>query len=351
MRKISPVIVLWALFFTTFACGRKGQLVEPVPKIPQPVRDLAVVQRGEKLIFNWTLPQVYLNGDPLEISGVDILGLEVQGDTNTTSSEQQLIKHFAKYSKPLSELRIGQFQMGNNQASLQLDIQASVGKKYLFGLKIKGKKGGWSEVSNLVELTPELLPLPPSRLKGEIFEDKIILSWQPPVYCLDGVTPPQEVQFNIYRSQDGGFTQLNQTPFSEPRFEDRNFDFSATYSYKVRAGFRRGRQFKESADSEILKITVVDIFPPRTPEEIKAIIGEEGVTLSWLPNQEEDLAGYRVYRLKEGEPEPVFLTAELLKTPVFLDRSVEKNCLYVYSIRAVDSSGNESPPEEIRITT
>ncbi len=351
MRKITPVIVLGALFFTAFACGRKGQLIEPIPKIPQPVSDLRVVQQGEKLNFNWTPPSSYLSGAPLEIFKVDILGLEVMDKTDNTSSDQPLSRRFAKYSKPLSELKIGQLQMEEHRAILQLDIQASVGKKYVFGLKIKGKKGGWSEISNLVELTPELLPLPPSGLRGEVFEDKIVLSWQPPVYCLDGVTPAKEVLFNVYRSQDGEFVQLNKTPLSETRFEDRNFAFGFTYSYRVRAGFRLGEHFKESCDSEILKLTVVDIFPPRTPEEVKAIVGEEGVTLSWLPNQEEDLAGYRVCRIKEGEPEPVYLTPELLLTPVFLDRSVEKNCLYVYSISAVDNSGNESSPEKIRIKT
>jgi len=345
-------LILFAFFLLAFdsGCGRKGQLLEPVPKIPQPVRDFRVVQKGDNLIFNWTNPSSYLNGDPLSLSLVEIKGLEVK---DKGPAEGQPIKFFNKYSKPLTEMNIGRLALGKEKAVLKLDLLSTIGKNYLFGLKTRGQRGGWSEVSNLVEVKPQLLPLPPQKLQAELFEDRIVLSWQAPVYCLDRKTVPEKLWFNVYRSQSGDFKRLNSSPLSEPRFEDRSFAFGLNYRYLVTAlsGEVGVDGTGESEDSEVLEITPADIFPPKAPAEIKSMVSEQEVSLSWLPNQEADLAGYRVYRLKEGEERERLLTPELLTVPVFLDQKVEKNCFYVYSIRAVDIHGNEGPSARIQVKT
>lgn len=347
------VLVVAALLLTLFnyACGRKGPLREPVPRVPQAVSDFRVVQQGPSLIFTWTEPDSYLDGSPLGASSAEIRAMEVKDDG---APEHNASGSFMKYSRPLAELDLGRLDVGTNRALLRLVMGKVAGKNYLFGLRTKGNKGGWSEISNLVSVRPEILPLPPSGLRAEVEEYRISLSWEPPKSGQDGRPLAEKVFYNLYREEAGELRLLNDQPLTRTRFEDLNFSFGLTYRYLVRSVVDRGGEYRESADSEILEVKAADVFPPATPAEVRALRGTDGVTISWLPNRENDLAGYRVYRAREvesGEESRLLLTPENLAVPVFLDSSVEKNTGYVYSICAVDKFGNESLPARVKVKT
>jgi len=155
--------------------------------------------------------------------------------------------------------------------------------------------------------------------------------------------------YNVYRAENGAFKKLNPTPVLDTRYEDKNVEFGRTYRYLVRA-LLSSHPKAESDDSEVVSFTPVDKIPPASPEGLQAFRSSEGVVLSWLPNKENDLAGYRVYRAREGE-EKVLLTPELLQQVSFTDSVVEKNLVYEYSITAVDTNQNESIPAKIKIKT
>lgn len=346
MSKKFLTVVFCLLTFLTFGCGRKGNLQEPVPRVPQTVMDFRAVQRGENLLFTWTAPGSSLRGDPLVISRVEIRGLEVRTEE---LSGKEARSYFVKYSRPVEELGIGQLDAGLDRAILKLDLKKIDGKSFLFGLRIRGPRSGWSDISNLVSVKTAILPCPPSSLRAEVSDQTVNLSWEPPTTDLDGRPLTENVYYFVYRSRAAEYLLLNKLPLSEPRVLDRDVPSGHTYKYLVRSAVVRDGEFRESSDSEILEVKVQDLVPPASPLEVKALIGDEGVAISWLPNQEKDLAGYRVYRMKEGDPGPILLTPENLTVPVFLDRSVEKNAGYVYSISSVDTSGNESPPTTIKV--
>ncbi len=65
--------------------------------------------------------------------------------------------------------------------------------------------------------------------------------------------------------------------------------------------------------------------------------------LSWEANAEPDLAGYFVYRRDVGTQAPAArLNAQPLPAPAFHDASIVAGHTYIYSVTAVDKSGNES---------
>ena len=345
-EKILILAVLWLMLINT-GCGRKGALQDPVPRIPQAVNDLRIVQHGSQLLFRWTPPVSYLNGRPLQVAAVEIMALELKSGE---SSKNRLEVIFRQNSKSITELNLGQLELGRETATLNLNLARVADKILVFGLRVKGEKGGWSGFSNLVQFRPESVPLPPSELQAQVQEDRILLSWKAPETGLDGKILTKKVVYNLYRDSGQGFELLTGSPLSETFFEDRSFLFGQKYRYSVRAALAEAPGLKESADSEVLELLPVDKFPPSPPAEVTAVAGSEGVALSWLPNQEKDLAGYLVIRSESGSEE-ILLTRELLTAPVFNDLSVEKNRLYVYSIKAVDKAGNESPPTRIKVRT
>jgi len=348
MRRSLSVILCFLLSVIYSGCGRKGVLQEPVPKAPQKVVDLGVIQRGDKLFFSWTNPESYLDGRRIEIVKTEIRGIE---DKGTQKSFEPGKSRFSTLSRLLTEMNIGRVEIKDSRAILSLDANKALGRKFIFGLRLRGKKGGWSEFSNLVELTPVLLPLPPGELEAVCFEDRIHLGWKVPDYSTDGKTPATIDGFNVYRSEGSGFQRINQELINSTSYEDRNFSFGQSYQYVVRAVSGAEPEVKESDDSAEVRIVPRDIFPPEPPSEIQAVVSGDGVRLVWLANAENDFDGYRVYRMQESEAEPTLLNSELLRMPVFSDGSVEKNALYVYSITSVDKSGNESQPGKVQVRT
>jgi len=65
------------------------------------------------------------------------------------------------------------------------------------------------------------------------------------------------------------------------------------------------------------------------------------VDVTWVPNTENDLAGYNVYRHEQNEA-AARINGELVKTPAFRDSNVAAGHTYFYSVTAVDLRGNES---------
>jgi fibronectin type 3 domain-containing protein len=108
---------------------------------------------------------------------------------------------------------------------------------------------------------------------------------------------------------------------------------------------------------------VRDVFPPETPEGLVAVPGFAGadnaarkptIDLSWEPDTEPDLAGYRVYRRElDGTTPEVWRTlgAELVTVPAYRDLSVGSGQRYAYQVTAVSGAGNESGPSAEAVET
>jgi len=80
---------------------------------------------------------------------------------------------------------------------------------------------------------------------------------------------------------------------------------------------------------------------PAAPTGLTASEDEGQVTLTWEPNNEDDLAEYRLYR--NTSPEPTTRVATIPKgTTNHPDPDVSNGTTYYYRLTAVDTDGNES---------
>lgn len=146
MKKIARLVLGGFLLFLALSCGRKGPLQEPVPRVPQKVENFEAVQTGDRIIFSWQPPERYLDGRQLKVAANEIYGLELAA---SPSSEQELLG-LLKKARPVKQLGLGQLSSDRNQAVLDLIVDKVKGRTYLFALKVRGEKGGWSEFSNPV---------------------------------------------------------------------------------------------------------------------------------------------------------------------------------------------------------
>jgi len=81
---------------------------------------------------------------------------------------------------------------------------------------------------------------------------------------------------------------------------------------------------------------VLDTAPPAAPTNLEATSGQDVVYLSWSPNTEPDLAGYRVYR--DG-----LLLDQISSTITGYQDIYVTGQTYTYTVMAIDDVGNESP--------
>jgi len=83
-----------------------------------------------------------------------------------------------------------------------------------------------------------------------------------------------------------------------------------------------------------------DIEPPAVPRGVYSITGDEEVILSWYPNAESDLAGYRVYRGNSENGD--YFHIATTRSVQFIDRDVTNGRTYYYAVDAYDRDDNES---------
>jgi hypothetical protein len=93
-------------------------------------------------------------------------------------------------------------------------------------------------------------------------------------------------------------------------------------------------------DPESITVTVQDKTPPGAPAGLDIVQSDTGGYLTWNPNPETDLAGYRVFRSESPNGEFRSLSDRMVMTNAFFDRSYLSG--QYYRVAAVDEFGNES---------
>lgn len=154
-------------------------------------------------------------------------------------------------------------------------------------------------------------------------------------------------KYNVYRAVygDTGFNKI--ASVFENVYLDTGLSTGAEYRYYVTALDKAGN---ESAPSDIVTvIPTKDEVPPASPVGLKVTDLRTGgkLLLSWTPNTENDLNGYRLYRAPTPDGpfvEVVELAGDVTK---FTDETVENDTIYYYYLIAVDIAGNSSEPSPV----
>lgn len=137
---------------------------------------------------------------------------------------------------------------------------------------------------------------------------------------------------------------------------DRTAVIDHTYRYRaqrVRTVKLCGQMLEvRSTPSAEVTIAVRDVFPPAVPAGLVAVPGLEFsplmhpmIALSWEPDVEPRVAGYRVYR-RDVDSNGTWrrVGPELVSVAEYVDRDVVAGHKYSYRVTAVDTAGNESAP-------
>lgn len=314
MRRAGSVagIALW-----TVSCGYIGDPLPPALNIPQPVQDLRAQQVESKVEAVFTIPAQTTENLPVtDLASVELrIGRMPEGGWNEGA-----------WLATARTVAVDAHAPGVVETAV--DVGEFAGKDAVLAVRMANRKGRTSRWSNLVTMRIEAPVITPATFVVDSAPNGAILTWK-------GFPGAVVVYRDGTRIGEGSNGQ-----FSDPRAIP-----GKVYRYEIQA---RGDKAVGKRTGPV-ELTVVDRFPPGAPEGASAVAGAGTVELTWNPNPETDVLGYRVLRATgTGEFATV---APLLDAPAYTDRNVERGSRYRYKVTAFDLQKNESvTSQEVEIT-
>jgi hypothetical protein len=315
MRRVLPsrqgAVLAWPALLRLTGCGYIGEPLPPALKRPVVVTDLAAVERGSKIIIQFTIPKV--TTEDLPIAGNADIELRIGPpndpfDMATWQRTSDRVSVSPKGSAAYVEVPAAKWY------SKTVDIAVNVHGP-------TGHSAGWSAFV----VVPVVAVLPkPEAIVATNAPDAIHLEWH-------AAAP----EFRVFRKLEDEVNWNQIGTSNKPSYTDGTIDYGKTYQYLVQSIEKTGVTYAESEPSGATTFKPVDTFPPAVPAGLTAVPGTRSIELVWDRNTEKDLAGYRVYR--GGQ-----LIATGLTAPAYSDRDAKQGVKYQYQVSALDNAGNES---------
>ena len=148
---------------------------------------------------------------------------------------------------------------------------------------------------------------------------------------------------NHKNQEDNRYINVNASPTIETNYtESLSKNIKNKFVYRVVA---IDTNFNRSQPSINSLAQMPDVNPPLTPVIKNVYLQEGNIRVDWLKNADNDLNGYNLYRSGLGDSvakEQVNVSLISPTTATYLDRRADQGASYLYSIEAVDLTGNVS---------
>ena len=327
MNRFLPVAA--ALFVAGWGvgCGYVGDPLPPLANVPSPVRDLAAVQRGGRIIVQFTVPVTTTENHPIPPP----LEMDLRAGTAEQFEENQWAASAQRI--PSSAAGNGCETSGQEACpTARYEIPAAdwTAKEVIFGVRAVAGNGKHSAWSNFVVVPVVATPEKPAGIELTATQDGVRITWQ-----------AKGTDFRVFRKVgDEAYVLVASAQTSS--WTDTAIEFGSRYRYEVQSIDKVGNgKEAESELSDEASIVPRDTFPPAAPKGVQGSSAPNSIELNWERSPEADVGGYRVYRSEgNGAMEKI---ADVSVVPSYSDRKVESGKTYHYSISAVDQAGNESP--------
>lgn len=348
--KAALAFIMPVLLFC-LSCGKRTPPLPPIERVSQRV-EISGFQRGNKVSLTWMMPARNApDSSILNIDRTDIYRLAEPLNSDLTLSEEE----FASRSTLITSLKITDADFGLKKIGYTDTLEfAGQPVRLRYAIRFVNSSGQKAAFSNFLLIEPAAkVADAPTSLSATIAESAIVLNWNAPDANVDGSKPANVLGYNIYRSTSENETAkiLNQMPTNQTKFDDQTFEFGKDYLYFARTvSLGSNGEPVESLESNIVKISPEDIFPPSAPSAVTIAAAPNNLSIFFATNPENDIAGYRIYRSTDKNlplAEWQNITPELLTTNTFQDKQVESGKTYYYYLTAADRTGNISKPSEI----
>ncbi len=346
MNRKLPAFAL-PLITVMIGCGAPAAPAPPSLNLPTPVVNLSAVRIGDSVHLAWTMPTRTTDHLPLRHPVTTRICRAVDGGPCTNAGTLSAAPGAA----------------GTYTDVLPSDLAHEPDRMLRYEVFLQNHAGKSAGPSNRAYSGAGNSPATVTGLTGQVRQDGVLLSWKPVP------DPGRSILFRIERLQVTAPVpqDARNSPLAAPTpspaqtlvVHGRNgqdpghaIDTTALFNQRYRYVVERvasldfsGRSIEiQGLPSEAIEVATTDIFPPAVPQGLVAVADAAtgAIDLSWTPDSDSDLAGYRVYRRDVQGSLPAQRVASVGVETSFRDTAAQPEHAYAYSVSAVDQSGNES---------
>jgi hypothetical protein len=347
-RKLPVSALAFLLACMMTGCGAPAAPEPPSLNLPTAVVNLSAVRVADSVHLVWTMP--------------------------TRTTDRAALKHPITVqvcrmvgSGPcanIASLKVPPGGAGAFTDALQSNLIEGSDRLLRYEVFLRNHAGKSAGPSNIAYSAAGACPAAVTGLTHQVRSDGVLLSWKPVP------EPGRSIFFRIERKQltaPAAPEEAQHSPLAPPAAPtdqtlavhsrdgldpghaiDTSALFNQKYSYvleRVATLALSGKTVEvQGPPSEAIEFTTTDIFPPAVPQGLVAVADAAGaaIDLSWLPDSDRDLAGYRIYRRDVKGNLPVRRIASVGVETSYRDTGVQTEHTYAYSVSAIDQSGNES---------
>ena len=340
------------------ACGKRRPPLPPIERVQQRTEFLSGAQQGNEVILSWPAPQRNAPDSSVQsIRRIDIYRLAEKPGAPLALTEDE----FAARATLVGSVTFEQIQTAGDTITYRDALElAGQPTRLRYAVRYVNASGQRAAFSNFLSIEPaaRIAQAPTLSAEPKIAEESITISWQPPAANIDGSTPVNLLGYNVYRTDESqsqmGHQAINSALISTTEYADKTFQFGNNYRYIVRSvSLGTGGAQVESLNSNSISVSPRDVFPPAAPERPSVAAPEPSsarLAIFFAANKESDIAGYNIYRSTDPNlPKESWtkLNQALLTRTTYQDDRVEPGKTYYYYVKAVDKTGNLSPPSEV----
>ena len=331
---------------TLLACGRRGPPVPPRHVAPAAVESFRAELGETDIVLSWVRPSRTEDRSPL----TDLAEFRLSRAVGTPGPAGLAARPTFSLLATIRAQQPDNAVVRDTQYIFRDDGGGAgfrPGVRYIYQVQAVNRRGvEGSPVDAFVDFSHA--PAAPAGLQAEAGDGVVDLSWKPPAGPAPAGTPPLR-GYNVYRGlhpQAYGPQPINAAPLTDTRFRDAGLTNETIYYYIVRNVAGERPPWRESATSNEVSATPMDLTPPAPPRGLVAVPSAGTIGLIWDANPDSDLLGYLVYRREPPALTPVRLTETPIRTTTFTDRTPRPGASYLYTVTAVDRSPrrNESAP-------
>lgn len=365
-----------ALLGVLTGCASPGAPQPPSLKLAAPVTDLTATRVAGQVVLRWTTPT--RTTDRMLIAGpltAEICREPVDSAARAAAPVAAPVKRTARPGGTPMCIVVQRVQVspGASQAADPLSPALTSGTPGVLAYRVQllNSSGRTAGPSAAVYAASGAAPERITGLRAASTKPGVVLEWthatqpgesvelertleQPAPGAADPAKTPKpkaKKSGDLLSSETGTETEARFSAKDTGGAIDRTAEAGATYHYTV----QRVRQVPfggktldiRSETSQPVELKVQSVFPPNTATALVAAPafspeGKPSIDLSWEPNVELRIAGYKVYRRLDGDWQ--LLTQQPVKVAAYTDTAVTAGQRYQYRVTAVNDTGMESQP-------
>ena len=340
-RRIRTAALAALALVACAGCGKKGDPTPPPRAVPAAVADLALRQRGDRVLLEFGHPRATVAGLPLPaLESVTLFDLERPAPPD--GAPLVVTPPELAGARPVLELAGAALAAAIVGDRVRLEVPLALplpepARAHAFAVRTKAPGGTHSAFSNVAVLVPRSAPEAPAGLEAVPLKDGIEVRWQ----AVPSATAGYAILRRAAASAAWG-APLALADAGSTSWLDAGARYGERYVYTVLALAARAPEV-ESAPRAEREVDYQDRFAPVPPPALRALALPGQVRLLWEASPDADVAGYRLERAA-GAGEFAPLGEGLLAALEHTDRDLPAEAVFRYRVSAVDRAGNVSDP-------